>query len=93
SAMPNRPQLDARAARFGCLLGEPLPAVLTRLPLSQRIRQALLEHSGPYQPALQIAQAMQSADLRRVQALCESYGYAPQQVNRALLRTLAAPLP
>lgn len=86
-------ELCALYAWLDRLLGEPLPAVLTRLPLSQRIRQALLEHSGPYHPALQIAQAMQSADLRRVQALCESYGYAPQQVNRALLRTLAAPLP
>jgi c-di-GMP phosphodiesterase len=86
-------ELCALYAGLDRLLGEPLPALLSRLPLSQRILQALLERSGPYHPALQIAQAMQAADLRAVRALCESYGYAPQQVNRALLRTLTAPSP
>ncbi len=71
------------------LLGEPLAEVLQRLPLSQRILQALLEHSGPYHPALQLARALEATDLRATQQLALSYGYAPQDVNVALLRTLA----
>lgn len=71
------------------LLGEPMPAVLERLPLSQRIQQALLENSGPYHPALQMARALEAADPRAVHLLCENYGLDPEGVNRALLRTLA----
>ncbi|MDP3577779.1 HDOD domain-containing protein [Methyloversatilis sp.] len=72
------------------LLGEPLATALQRLPLSQRILQALLEHSGPYHPALQLARALELADTRTTRLLTESYGYAPEDVNRALLRTLGA---
>ncbi len=71
------------------LLGEPLATVLERLPLSQRILQALLEHSGPYHPALQLARVLEGADTRATRQLSESYGYTPEDVNRALLRTLA----
>lgn len=71
------------------LQGEALATVLPRLPLSQRILQALLEHSGPYHPALQLARALESAAPRGARLLGESYGYAPQDVNRALLRSLA----
>ena len=67
----------------------PWPRYWQRLPLSQRILQALLEHSGPYHPALQLARALESADTRATRLLCESYGYAPEDVNRALLRALA----
>lgn len=72
------------------LLGQPLAAALERLPLSQRILQALLDHSGPYHPALQLAYALEGARLRTTQQLCESYGFAQEDVNRALLRTLIA---
>lgn len=77
-------------AQLDRLLGEPLATVLTRLPLSQRVLQALLEGTGPYQPALQLAKALEAADARVTHQLCENYGYAQEDVNRALLRTLAA---
>lgn len=76
-------------AQLDRLLGEPMAMVLGRLPLSQRILSALLEHNGPYQPALQLAHAIEAADLRATRVLCEGYGYAAEDVNRALLRTLA----
>jgi EAL and modified HD-GYP domain-containing signal transduction protein len=74
------------------LLGEPLATALPRLPLSQRILQALLEHSGPYHPALQLARTLEACDARSTRQFCESYGYAQGDVNRALLRSLALPL-
>lgn len=77
-------------AQLDRLLGEPLATALPRLPLSQRILQALLEHVGPYQPALQLAHALESTDPRATRQLCENYGYTHEDVNRALLRTLAA---
>jgi len=76
-------------AQLDRLLGEPLAAALPRLPLSQRILQALLEHNGPYQPALQLARALEATDTRATRLLCANYGYAHEDVNRALLRALA----
>jgi hypothetical protein len=72
------------------LLGQPLATALERLPLSQRILQALLEHSGPYHPALLLARALEGSGTRTTQQLCESYGFAQENVNRALLRVLIA---
>jgi len=76
-------------SQIDLLLGEPLAAALARLPLSQRILQTLLEHSGPYGPALQLARALDASDLRATQQLCESHGFVQEDVNRALLRALA----
>lgn len=77
-------------AQLDRLLGEPLATLLERLPLSRRILQALLEGDGPYLPALQLAHALEAGDTRSTRALCDSYGYSPEDVNRALLHTLAA---
>lgn len=75
-------------AQLDRLLGEPLALALPRLPLSQRILQALLEHEGPYHPALQLALALEAGDARVLRALGENYGYATADLNRALLGTL-----
>lgn len=76
-------------AQLDRLLGEPMATLLERLPLSQRILQSLLEGTGPYVPALQLAHAIEAGDARSTRALSESYGYPAEDVNRALLRTLA----
>jgi len=83
-------QLCGLFSQLDRLLGEPLAEALQRLPLSQRILQALLEHSGPYHPALQLARALELADTRATRLLCDSYGYTAEDVNRALLHALAA---
>jgi c-di-GMP phosphodiesterase len=77
-------------ARLDRMQGAPLVELLQSVPLSQRIVLSLLTEEGPYRPALALAQAMDGRDPRRVQALCESYGYASLDVNRALLRALAS---
>ncbi|MFZ5565835.1 MAG: histidine kinase [Pseudomonadota bacterium] len=76
-------------AQLDRLLDEPLATLLERLPLSQRILQSLLEGTGPYVPALQLAHAIEAGDARGTRTLGESYGYAAEDLNRALLRTLA----
>ncbi len=76
-------------SQIDLLLGEPLARALEPLPLSERVREALLAHSGPYHPTLELARALESPDLRAIHQLCDGYGLAPGDVNRALLRTLA----
>ena len=77
-------------SQLDLLLGEPLPVVLERLPLSQRILQSLLEQGGPYQSGLELARRLESPDTQATRRFCEERGYAAEDVNRALLHTLAS---
>lgn len=88
---------DLRQQVFWCgllsqmdlLLGEPLGAVLGRIPLSDRIRAALLDHAGPYWPYLEVATALESSATQTTHALCENHQMSSEAVNRALLATLS----
>jgi c-di-GMP-related signal transduction protein len=71
------------------MLGEPLNAALARLPLSQRITSAILDHSGPYMPYLDVAAALESPNTQATRALCDLHQMNSEEVNRALLRTLS----
>lgn len=72
------------------LLGEPIGALLHRLPLSPRIYNAIVLGSGPYAASLQMAMALENRDSAKVLALCADTEQSLEDVNRALLRTLAA---
>jgi c-di-GMP phosphodiesterase len=76
-------------SQMDLLLGEGLPTVLGRIPLSERIRDALLNHEGPYWPYLEIATALESPTTQITQALCENHQMSLESVNRALLATLS----
>lgn len=77
-------------SQIDVLLGEPLATSLERLPLPERINAALLQHSGPYAPYLEIAAALESPTTRATHSLCNAHEIGIGDVNRALLRTLAA---
>ena len=62
---------------------------LRRLPLSERISDAIVLRSGPYAPALQIACALETDDASVVRQLCETHEMDTESVNRALLRLLS----
>ena len=71
------------------LLGEPLGTILRRLPLSERIYDATVLHTGPYASGLQMACALETDDASAIRQLCETYEMDLEEVNRALLRVLA----
>jgi len=75
---------------LGDLLGEPLGSALHRVPLSERIYDAAVLRTGPYAPALDMALALENGDCAAIQELCETYEMEREDVNRALLRMLAA---
>jgi hypothetical protein len=58
--------------------------------LPQRIEAALIEKDGPYLPYLEIAAALESDQTRVTLDLCQTHGISQEDVNRALLKTLAA---
>lgn len=76
-------------SQLGDLLGEPVANALRRLPLSERISEAIVQGTGPYAGALQMACALENDDAQVLRALCESQEMPPEDVNRALLRVLS----
>ncbi|WP_298209883.1 HDOD domain-containing protein [Acidovorax sp.] len=71
------------------LLGEPLGTILRRLPLSERIYDATVLHTGPYTSGLQMACALETDDASAIRQLCETFEMDLEEVNRALLRVLS----
>ena len=88
-----RPDEDAYLcgllSQMDLLLGEPLPTVLARLPLSAPVKAALLQQAGPLRAALEIATALESDHTDRTRLLCELHQVEAKTVNRVLLHTLA----
>jgi len=63
--------------------------VLRRLPLSERIYDAAVLHTGPYAASLEMACALESEDAAAVRQLCEAQELDLEEVNRALLRVIS----
>ena len=76
-------------SQLDLLLGEPLGAILRRIPLSDRIYDANVLHTGPYAPPLEMACALETEDAQAILQLCETHEYDLEDVNRCLLRMLA----
>lgn len=72
------------------LLHEPLAQLIGHLPLSPRVADALLSHTGPYFPLLDIARAQGDAErIDRLSGVCDRHEISQEHANRALLRMLA----
>ena len=76
-------------SQMDLMLGEPLDAVLARIPVSERITSAILSNSGPYLPYLEVATALESSNTAATGALCNSLQMDREEVNHALLSTLS----
>ena len=77
-------------AQLDRLLHQPLGALIGRLPLSGRVADALVRHSGPYFPLLDIARAQGDVEhLHLLPGICEQHEMSLEQANRALLRMLS----
>jgi len=72
------------------LLGESLGTAIHRLPLPGRVASAILGQTGPYAPLLEVACALESGSTRVIRDVCEAHEMPADEVNRALLRALAA---
>lgn len=77
-------------SQLDTLLGEPLGTAVQTLPLSERIFEATVAHTGPYEPALALASAMEREDTTHTRLLCEQHEMNVEDVNREFLRALAA---
>jgi hypothetical protein len=76
-------------SQLDLLLGEPLGVAIHRLPMPGRIASAVVGQTGPYAPWLEVAAALESGNTRMIRDVCKAHKMPADEVNRALLRTLA----
>lgn len=92
------PQAELRAevyvaglfSQLDLMTHEPLAKTLARVPLSERITSSLLREDGPYKAYIDIARSVEGFEQGdAVVSLCRLYGFPLDDVNRAIIRTLA----
>jgi EAL and modified HD-GYP domain-containing signal transduction protein len=72
------------------LLQLPFAELFKSVPVSERVRQALLNEDGPFQPYLELVRAIEAESLFDIREQGEKLFLTPLEINHALLRALAA---
>jgi c-di-GMP-related signal transduction protein len=81
----------ALLAELDRLLHQPLGTLINKLPLSERLFDAVLRGTGPYHPLLDVARVQGDPDiLHQLPAVCERHEMSLEHANRSLLRMLAS---
>lgn len=69
---------------------QPFAQLLDSIPVPERVRQALAESSGPYQPFIELVQAVEASSLFDFRESAETLMLSTSEINRAVLRSLMA---
>ena len=69
---------------------QPFAQLLDSIPVPERVRQALGESSGPYQPYIELVHAVESESLFEFREAAEKLMMSVSEINRAQLRALMA---
>ncbi len=88
---------EARDEMFICglfslldqMLKQPFDKLLQSIPMPERVRQALVDNSGPYQPYLGLVQALEAESVFDYRQAAESLMLGAQEINHAVLHALA----
>lgn len=72
------------------MLGQPFDTLFESVPVPDRVRQALVDGSGPYQPYLQLVKAMEQGVRGDIRDAADGAFLGMAEVNAALLRALAS---
>lgn len=70
------------------LLAQPLPDLLSNVPVPERVQQALIGATGPHRPYLELVQALEADALFEIRERSEALMLSLGEVNRALLAAL-----
>jgi c-di-GMP phosphodiesterase len=69
---------------------QPFAQLLDSIPVPERVRQALGERSGPYQPFIELVEAVEGEALHEFRDAAERAMMSVTEINRAELRALMA---
>ncbi len=67
---------------------QPFSTLLESIPVPERVRQALAEESGPFQPYLEVVRAVESESLFEFREAADTLMMSVNEINRAQLRAL-----
>ncbi len=89
---------DKRGELFICgvfslldrMMRQPFADLLQTIPVPEGVRAALVDDAGPYHPYLELVRAIESASVYDIRAAADTMLLAVAEVNRAVLRALAA---
>jgi EAL and modified HD-GYP domain-containing signal transduction protein len=70
------------------MLKAPFERLLQSIPVPERVRQALVEQSGPYQPYLELVQAIESENVFDYRERAEALMLGAGEINACVLRAL-----
>lgn len=70
------------------MLKAPFEKLLQSIPVPERVRQALVEGSGPYQPYLELVRAIESENVFDYRERAEALMIGTGEINVAVLRAL-----
>jgi c-di-GMP phosphodiesterase len=72
------------------ILGQPLDQLSRMLAVPDAVQAALTDQSGPHFPNLELVRAVESESVYDIRAAAETAMVALPEMNRAVLRALAA---
>jgi EAL and modified HD-GYP domain-containing signal transduction protein len=72
------------------MLGQTFAELLASVPVPERVRQALVDGRGPYQPYLTLVKALEQGARSDIRDCADACFLSLAEVNAALLRALAA---
>ena len=89
---------DRRSELFICgvfslldrMMNVPFAELLESVPVSEAVRAALADESGPHHPYLELVRAVESASIYDIRSAADNVMMGVREVNRAVLRALAA---
>jgi c-di-GMP phosphodiesterase len=69
---------------------QPFDELLKSIPVPERVYQALVEQTGPYQPYLDVVRAVEDASPYDFRSSADNLMMSVSEINRAMLRALTA---
>ena len=67
---------------------QPFSTLLDSIPVPERVRQALADETGPFQPYLEVVRAVESESLFDFRDAADKLMMSVNEINRAQLRAL-----
>ena len=70
------------------MFGQPFSMLFKSIPVPERVRKALIDNSGPYQPYVELVRAVESESLYDFRGAADALMLSVAEINRAQLRAL-----
>jgi EAL and modified HD-GYP domain-containing signal transduction protein len=72
------------------MMQQPFAELLKTIPVPERVYQALVEQTGPFQPYFDVISAVEQESLFDIRAAADALMMSVTEINRAELRALSA---